>query len=81
MVLLVKGIKISQENIIDLELECGLAYYSKGMWDHLQSELDNLRLYDLILLHNSCLSLTIAGISLLLEGLSDPLSSMSVLQG
>ena len=34
--------------------------------------LNNLRVIDLTLLHNSCLSLTVVGMNLLLEGLSEP---------
>ena len=60
---------------------CGVACYSKEMLGHLQLGLDNLRIDDLILLCNSRLSLTIAGMSLLLKGLYDPLSCKSVLQG
>ena len=67
-----KGIKISQCSIIDLELVCGVACYSEEMLGLLRLRLDNLRVNDLIWLCNSRLSLTIAGISLLLKGLSEP---------
>ena len=42
------------------------------MLGHLHLGLENLRVNDLILLRNSRVSLTVAGISLLLKGLSEP---------
>ena len=66
-----KGIKISQGGIIDLELMCEVAHL-ENMLGHLQFGLNNLRVKDLTLLHNCRLSLTVVGISLLLEGLSEP---------
>ena len=50
---------------------CGVACLSKVL-SHLQFGLNNLRVIDLNLLHNSHMSLTVIGISLLLEGLSEP---------
>ena len=76
-----EGIKIIQGNIIDLEPMCGVACYSEDMLGHLQLGLDNLVVDNLIMLRNSRLSLTVEGMSLLLEGLSEPWSSISVLQG
>ena len=76
-----KGIRISQSSIIDLGRECGVPCYYEDMLVHLQMGLDNLRVNDLILSQSSRLSLTVAGMSLLLEGSSDPLSSISFLRG
>ena len=67
-----KGIQISQSNIIYLELVCGVTCYSEEMLGHLQLGLDNLIVNDLNLLSSYRLSLTILGISLLLEGLLEP---------
>ena len=72
LILFVKGIKLSQGSIIDLEHVRVVACYLEEMLGHLQSRLDNLRVNDLILLRSSHLSLTVIGMSLLLEGLSMP---------
>ena len=42
------------------------------MLSHLHFGLNNLRVSDLTLMCNSCMSLTIAGMNLLFEGLSEP---------
>ena len=76
-----EGIQISQGSHIDFELVCGVICYLEDMLGHLYLGLDNPRVDDLILLHSSRLSLTIAGMSLLLEGLSESLSSKSVMHG
>ena len=48
-----------------------VACYSEEMVGHFQRVLDNPRVNDLTMLHNSRPILTVVGISLLLEGLSE----------
>ena len=67
-----KGIQIRQGSLIDMELVCGVACYLEEMLGHLQLRSDNLIVNGLSLLHCICPSLTIAGISLLLERLFEP---------
>ena len=74
-----KGIKISQGSIIDLELVCGVVFFSDDMLGHLHFGLNNLRVNDLTLLRSSRLSLTVAGMILLLNDYLSLLSSISIM--
>ena len=54
-------------NISDLGFVCVEYIFDREVLSHLQFGLNNLRVIDLTMLCNSCLSLTLVGINLLLE--------------
>ena len=71
---------MSQSGLSDLGFMCGVVCYLRHVLSHLQFGLNNIRVIDLTLLHSSRLSLTVAGMNLLVEDYLSLLSSISVLQ-